>query len=104
MKQKGLRIPGIGHRIKSRDNLDKRVVIMKEYASVHFPSRRHLEFALEVEKITVSKGFFFFFFFFYFLFLFFYFLLLLFYLFLSGTVLFIKLISKKSSCQFGVER
>eukprot|EP00008_Paramoeba_atlantica_P013331 CAMPEP_0201482808 /NCGR_PEP_ID=MMETSP0151_2-20130828/7068_1 /ASSEMBLY_ACC=CAM_ASM_000257 /TAXON_ID=200890 /ORGANISM="Paramoeba atlantica, Strain 621/1 / CCAP 1560/9" /LENGTH=613 /DNA_ID=CAMNT_0047865669 /DNA_START=39 /DNA_END=1880 /DNA_ORIENTATION=+ len=56
MKKKGIRIPGIGHRIKSRDSLDKRVIIMKEYASMHFPTRRHLEFALEVEAITVTKA------------------------------------------------
>ena len=56
MKQKGIRIPGIGHRIKSRDNLDRRVVIMRDYAAKYFPQRRHLTFALEVEKITSSKS------------------------------------------------
>ena len=29
MKRKGLRVPGIGHRIKSRDNRDKRVELLQ---------------------------------------------------------------------------
>ena len=56
MKQRGIRIPGIGHRIKSADNLDKRVVFMKEYARAHFPSLKYLNFALAVEKFTLSKA------------------------------------------------
>merc|ERR1712137_58434 len=56
MKTKGIRIPGIGHRIKSANNLDKRVVLMKTYADEKFPSTRHLQFALEVEKITLQKA------------------------------------------------
>merc|ERR1712137_469069 len=56
MKQKGLRIPGIGHRIKSADNLDKRVVMMKNYVEKNFPTTRHLNFALEVEQCTLRKA------------------------------------------------
>mmetsp|Transcript_19907 Transcript_19907/g.55933 ORF Transcript_19907/g.55933 Transcript_19907/m.55933 type:complete len:616 (-) Transcript_19907:19-1866(-) len=56
MKKKGIRIPGIGHRIKSRDNRDKRVMIMREYAEANFPALKHLEFALKVEDITLSKA------------------------------------------------
>ena len=56
MKKKGIRIPGIGHRIKSANNLDKRVVLMKTYAEKNFPSTRHLQFALEVEKVTLQKA------------------------------------------------
>mmetsp|Transcript_2972 Transcript_2972/g.7253 ORF Transcript_2972/g.7253 Transcript_2972/m.7253 type:complete len:612 (-) Transcript_2972:171-2006(-) len=56
MKKKGLRISGIGHRIKSADNLDKRVVLMKEYAKAHFPSTAYLDYALEVEKYTLKKA------------------------------------------------
>jgi len=56
MKQKGLRIPGIGHRIKSADNLDKRVVMMKNFAEKSFPTTRHLDFALEVEQCTLRKA------------------------------------------------
>jgi ATP citrate (pro-S)-lyase len=32
-----------------------RVVLLKEYAKQHFPSTPLLDYALEVEKITVSK-------------------------------------------------
>ena len=56
MKRKGIRIAGIGHRIKSANNLDKRVVLMKTYASENFPSTRYLDFALEVEKCTLKKA------------------------------------------------
>lgn len=56
MKKRGIRIPGIGHRIKSANNLDKRVVLMKEYAKKNFPSTRHLDFALQVEKYTLKKA------------------------------------------------
>ena len=56
MKKAGFRIPGIGHRIKSADNLDKRVLLMRDYADKNFPSRRHLEFALGVEKCTLQKA------------------------------------------------
>jgi len=56
MKKQGLRIPGIGHRIKSADNLDKRVVLMKKFAEENFPSMRYLKYALEVEKLTLQKA------------------------------------------------
>lgn len=32
LKKKGIRVPGIGHRIKSKDNRDKRVELLQEYA------------------------------------------------------------------------
>jgi len=56
MKKEGIRIPGIGHRIKSASNLDRRVVLMKKYAEEHFPSINYLKFALEVEKVTLQKA------------------------------------------------
>jgi len=56
MKKKGLRIPGIGHRIKSADNQDKRVVMMKNYVEKNFPSTPHLNFALAVEQCTLRKA------------------------------------------------
>jgi len=56
MKRKGIRIPGIGHRIKSANNLDSRVILMKDYARKHFRSHRYLDFALEVEKLTLEKA------------------------------------------------
>lgn len=48
-------IMGIGHRVKSINNPDKRVEIIKQYAFKHFPSTEVLKFALEVEKITTAK-------------------------------------------------
>ena len=55
MKRKGILIPGIGHRVKSLRNPDKRVEHLKAYARKHFPRTDLLEYALEVEKITTAK-------------------------------------------------
>ncbi len=55
MKQKGINIQGIGHLIKSVNNPDKRVTILKEYAKKHFKSTPLLDYALEVEKVTTAK-------------------------------------------------
>jgi len=55
MKQKGVNIQGIGHLIKSVNNPDMRVSIMKEYAKKHFKATPLLDYALEVEKITTAK-------------------------------------------------
>lgn len=55
MRKKGTLIMGIGHRVKSLNNPDMRVVILKEYAQKHFPATPMLNYALEVEKITTSK-------------------------------------------------
>ena len=56
MKRKAIRIPGIGHRIKSRDNPDKRVEFLKAYARKHFPETKYLDYALAVEKVTLEKA------------------------------------------------
>ena len=55
MKKQGVPIPGIGHRIKSLRNPDKRVEGLKKYAAEHFPSTTLLDYALEVEQLTTSK-------------------------------------------------
>ncbi len=55
MKKKGIPIPGIGHRVKSVRNPDKRVEMLKEYAKKHFPKTEYLDYALEVEKVTTAK-------------------------------------------------
>ena len=55
MKKKGQNIQGIGHLIKSVNNPDMRVTIMKEYAKEHFKATPLLDYALEVEKLTTSK-------------------------------------------------
>lgn len=56
MKSKGILIPGIGHRIKSAKNPDKRVELLKEYAKKNFPSHKYLDFALAVEQVTLKKA------------------------------------------------
>ncbi|KAG6494630.1 hypothetical protein ZIOFF_042390 [Zingiber officinale] len=56
MKKKGIRVPGIGHRIKSRDNRDKRVELLQKYAHTHFPSVKYMEYAVQVETYTLSKA------------------------------------------------
>jgi ATP-citrate lyase alpha-subunit len=48
-------IPGIGHRIKSTKNPDKRVELLKDFARRNFPKIELLDYALEVEKVTTSK-------------------------------------------------
>ena len=50
-----INIPGIGHRIKSVQNPDMRVVLLKEFILKNFPKHPHLDYALEVEKVTTSK-------------------------------------------------
>lgn len=55
MKEKGVPIPGIGHRVKSLRNPDLRVSCLKRYAYEHFPSTSLLDYALRVEQITTSK-------------------------------------------------
>ncbi|XP_009304814.1 ATP-citrate synthase isoform X3 [Danio rerio] len=55
MKKDGVLIMGIGHRVKSINNPDMRVQILKDFVKQHFPSTQLLDYALEVEKITTSK-------------------------------------------------
>lgn len=55
MKNINVNIQGIGHKIKSATNPDIRVTLLKRFARENFPSTPHLDFALEVEKITLTK-------------------------------------------------
>jgi hypothetical protein len=48
-------VSGIGHKIKSVNNPDHRVELVKEYVMKHFPSHSLLDYALGVEKITTAK-------------------------------------------------
>lgn len=54
MKEKWENIPGIGHKVKSRFNPDKRCEILEEI-SHNFPVQKHLLFAKEVETFTLEK-------------------------------------------------
>jgi len=55
MKKQGIPIPGIGHRIKSLRNPDKRVEGLKKFAQEYFPATPLLDYALDVEQLTTSK-------------------------------------------------
>ncbi|KAJ8964231.1 hypothetical protein NQ314_005060 [Rhamnusium bicolor] len=55
MRNKGQLIMGIGHRVKSINNPDQRVKIVKEFVIANFPATPLLLYALEVEKLTTSK-------------------------------------------------
>ena len=55
MKKKGINIPGIGHKIKSTKNPDKRVQQLISFARANFPSTDLLNYALQVEQLTTAK-------------------------------------------------
>jgi ATP citrate (pro-S)-lyase len=48
-------IMGIGHKVKSLENPDVRVVLIKNFAKKHFQSTEILDFALAVEQLTTKK-------------------------------------------------
>ena len=48
-------VPGIGHRVKSRNNPDLRVELVKEFCMKNFPSTKLLDYAIAVETVTTSK-------------------------------------------------
>jgi len=54
-KKEGRLIMGIGHRVKSLNNPDKRVTLVAEYAKQNFPCTPLLDYAKEVEQITTKK-------------------------------------------------
>lgn len=56
LKKQGKRVPGIGHRIKSKDNRDKRVELLSKYARRFFPGTKHLDYAISVEEYTLQKA------------------------------------------------
>jgi succinyl-CoA synthetase alpha subunit len=55
MKKRGINIPGIGHKIKSLKNPDKRVQLLISYAKSNFPRTELLDYALQVEQLTTAK-------------------------------------------------
>ena len=55
MRKKNMLIMGIGHKIRTLQNPDMRVKIVKEYAKKHFPCTPVLDFACEVEQVTTKK-------------------------------------------------
>lgn len=55
MRKQNKLIPGIGHRVKSRNNPDHRVELVKEFVKKNFPATGLLDYALAVEEVTTSK-------------------------------------------------
>jgi len=55
MRKKNQLIMGIGHKIRTLQNPDMRVHIVKEYAKKHFPRTPVLDFAMSVEQVTTKK-------------------------------------------------
>jgi len=55
MRRQNKLILGIGHRVKSRNNPDLRVVIIKEFVKKHFPASPILDYAIAVEQVTTAK-------------------------------------------------
>eukprot|EP00127_Corallochytrium_limacisporum_P006078 Clim_evm27s218 gene=Clim_evmTU27s218 len=55
MRKQHKLIMGIGHKVKSINNPDMRVEIMRNYVKRTFPACPLLDFASEVEKITTAK-------------------------------------------------
>ncbi|MBN1858537.1 ATP citrate synthase, partial [Candidatus Bipolaricaulota bacterium] len=55
MKAKNIRVQGIGHRLHTVENPDKRVELMKGFAKQHFHATPLLDYALSVEAVTTQK-------------------------------------------------
>lgn len=55
MRKQNKLIPGIGHKVKSRNNPDFRVEVVKEFVKKNFPATTLLDYALAVEEVTTSK-------------------------------------------------
>lgn len=56
LKAKGQRVEGIGHRIKTAENRDKRVELLANYARENFPAMETYEYAVSVENYTLQKA------------------------------------------------
>ncbi len=55
MKSKNVRVQGIGHKLHTVENPDKRVEILKDYAKTHFGKTQLLDYALSIEAVTTQK-------------------------------------------------
>lgn len=55
LKRRGERIMGIGHRVKSVHNPDRRVLLLQAYAREHFADTSLLDYARAVERLTTAK-------------------------------------------------
>lgn len=48
--------PGIGHKVFSRSKPDKRVANLVKFAHANLKERKHLDFALSLEEVTLKKN------------------------------------------------
>jgi len=55
MKDKNIRIQGIGHKLKTLENPDVRVELMKNFAKENFKDTPLLNYALSIEAVTTQK-------------------------------------------------
>ncbi|KXK08377.1 MAG: citrate synthase [candidate division WS6 bacterium OLB21] len=55
MKNKGELILGIGHKIRTSLNPDKRVLLLRKFAKQNLKATRYLNYALAVEQETLKK-------------------------------------------------
>lgn len=55
MKNKGINIPGIGHRVKSVSNPDMRVELLRKWANGTLRKHPLMDYAFRVEQITTMK-------------------------------------------------
>ena len=55
MKGQNVRVQGIGHKLHTIENPDKRVELMKNFAKSHFKATPMLNYALSVEAVTTQK-------------------------------------------------
>ena len=55
MKAKNVNVQGIGHKLHTLENPDKRVELMKNFAKAHFTDTPLLNYALSVEQVTTKK-------------------------------------------------
>lgn len=56
LKKQGKRVEGIGHRIKTAENRDKRVELLSDYAKTNFPTMETFRYAKKVEEYTLQKA------------------------------------------------
>ena len=55
MKRKNILVQGIGHKLHTVENPDKRVEILKDFAKTHFAKTELLDYALSIEAVTTQK-------------------------------------------------
>ncbi|MCA9390411.1 ATP citrate synthase, partial [candidate division WWE3 bacterium] len=56
LREQNEKIPGIGHRYKSKFNPDRRVMLLSDFAKENLSSTHYLTFAQKVEEITLQKN------------------------------------------------